>query len=188
SLDADEEALRTRCERLVKKLKGDARRNRNQAEGIDDTNTYGVLAAEGFLPGYGLDTGAETLTHVAPRHSSDINDWELRRNTTLTVREYVPCKLIYVDDYIFDPRQFHLVPEEPLVFAVDVASESVQETGPSTKADSGASSMAVTQIPGVAICDVDAPHHSYISDDEDYRFQMAVAVFAQDQGRHSGGK
>lgn len=32
------------------------------------------------------------------------------------------------------------------------------------------------------------PHHSYISDDEDYRFQMAVAVFAQDQGRHSGGK
>lgn len=188
ALDADEEALRARCERLVKKLKGEAKRNRSQAEGFDDTNTYGVLAAEGFLPGYGLDTGAVTLTHVAPRHSSDISDWELRRNTALAVREYVPGNLIYANAHKFVPRHFHLIPEEPLVFAVDVASESVRETGPNTKAGSEASSMSVTQIPGVAICDVDAPHHSYISDDEDYRFQMAVAVFAQDQGRHSGGK
>lgn len=188
ALDADEEALRARCERLVKKLKGAARRNRNQAEGIDDTNTYGVLAAEGFLPGYGLDTGAVTLTHVAPRHSSDISDWELRRNTALAVREYVPGNLIYANAHKFVPRHFHLIPEEPLTFAVDVASESVQETGPSVKAGSEASSMTIAQIPGVAICDVDAPHQSYISDDEDYRFQLSTAVFAQDQGRHSGGR
>src|SRR5690606_8981516 len=96
--------------------------------------------------------------------------------------------LIYANAHKFVPRQFHLVPEEPLVFAVDVASESIQETGPSAKSGSEASSMSATQIPGVAICDVDAPHHSYISDDEDYRFQMSVAVFAQDQRRHSGGK
>ncbi|WP_273660939.1 hypothetical protein, partial [Pseudomonas aeruginosa] len=125
ALDADEEALRARCERLVKKLKGEAKRNRSQAEGFDDTNTYGVLAAEGFLPGYGLDTGAVTLTHVAPRHSSDISDWELRRNTALAVREYVPGNLIYANAHKFVPRHFHLVPEEPLVFAVDVASESI---------------------------------------------------------------
>ncbi len=187
ALDADEEALRSRCERLVKKLKGEAKRNRNQAEGIDDTNTYGVLAAEGFLPGYGLDTGAVTLTHVAPRHSTDISDWELRRNTALAVREYVPGNLIYANAHKFVPRHFHLVPEEPLVFAVDVASEAIQETGRSAQSNTQAASMAATQIPGVAICDVDAPHHSYISDDEDYRFQMPVAVFAQDQGRHSGG-
>lgn len=188
ALDADEEALRARCERLVKKLKGVAQRNRNQAEGFDDTNAYGVLAAEGFLPGYGLDAGAVTLTHVAPRHSSEISDWELRRNAALAVREYVPGNLIYANAHKFVPRHFHLIPEEPLVFAVDVASESVQETGPSAKAVSETSSMAMMQILGVAICDVDAPHHSYISDDEDYRFQMSVAVFAQDQGRHSGGK
>lgn len=187
ALDPDEEALRTRCERLVKKLKGDARRGRNQAEGIDDTNTYGVLAAEGFLPGYGLDTGSVTLTHVAPRHNADISDWELRRNTALAVREYVPGNLIYANAHKFVPRHFHLVPEEPLVFAVDVASESVQETGRQTQAGSDSASLGATPVPGIAICDVDAPHHSYISDDEDYRFQMAVAVFAQDQGRHSGG-
>lgn len=188
ALDADEEALRSRCERLVKKLKGDTRRTRNQAEGIDETNTYGVLAAEGFLPGYGLDTGSVTLTHVAPRHSTDISDWELRRNTALAVREYVPGNLIYANAHKFVPRHYHLIPEEPLVFAVDVASESVIETAHGRQTGgSQVASMGATQIPGVAICDVDAPHHSYISDDEDYRFQMPVAVFAQDQGRHSGG-
>lgn len=188
ALDADEEALRSRCERLVKKLKGDAKRRSNQAEGVDDTNTYGVLAAEGFLPGYGLDTGAVTLTHIAPRHSSDISDWELRRNTALAVREYVPGNLLYANAHKFLPRHFHLTAEEPLTFAVDVANESVQEVGSSKqKNNQQSASMASMQLSGVAICDVDAPHHSYISDDEDYRFQMSVAVFAQDQGRHSGG-
>lgn len=188
ALDADEEALRGRCERLVKKLKGDAKRGFNQAEGIDDTNTYGVLAAEGFLPGYGLDTGAVTLTHIAPRHSSDISDWELRRNTALAVREYVPGNLLYANAHKFLPRHFHLTAEEPLTFAVDVANESVQEVGSSKqKNNQQSASMGTTQLSGVAICDVDAPHHSYISDDEDYRFQMSVAVFAQNQGRHSGG-
>src|SRR5690606_664818 len=82
---------------------------------------------------------------------------------------------------------FHLVPEEPLVFSVDVARESVVETGKSAQTTSEVAALGTTPVPGVAVCDVDAPHHSYISDDEDYRFQMSVAVFAQDQGRHSGG-
>ena len=79
------------------------------------------------------------------------------------------------------------MPEEPLVFSVDVARESVVETGKSAQANAEVAALGAIHVPGVAICDVDAPHHSYISDDEDYRFQMSVAVFAQDQGRHSGG-
>ncbi len=190
ALDPDEEALRSRCERLVKKLKGDARRRANQAEGVDDTNTYGVLAAEGFLPGYGLDTGAVSITHIAPRFGSDIFDWELRRNSALAVREYVPGNLIYANAHKFVPRTFHLVPEEPIVFAVDLVNESIQETGGLGKAGAPtqAESIGVSSLFGVQVCDVDAPHQSYISDDEDYRFQLPVAVFSQDQGRHSGGK
>lgn len=190
AMDPDEEALRSRCERLVKKLKGEARRRANQAEGIDDTNTYGVLAAEGFLPGYGLDTGAVSITHVAPRFGSDISDWELRRNSALAVREYVPGNLIYANAHKFVPRTFHLIPEEPIVFAVDLANESVQETGGLGQAASPAQTEAMgsSTIFGVQVCDVDAPHQSYISDDEDYRFQLPVAVFGQDQGRHSGGR
>ena len=187
ALDADEEALRYRCERLVKKLKGDARRRVSQAEGIDDTNTYGVLAAEGFLPGYGLDTGAVTITHEAPRYGSDISDWELRRNTALAIREYVPGNLIYANSHKFVPRRFHLTPEEPMVFTVDVLSESVQETGGVQGANAQSGALGAMTLPGISMCDVDAPHQSYISDEEDYRFQMPVAVFGHDQGRHAGG-
>ena len=90
-------------------MKGEARRRTNQAEGIDDTNTYGVFAAEGLLPGYGLDTGAVSITHVAPRFGSDISDWELRRNSALAVREYVPGNLIYANAHKFVPLIFNLV-------------------------------------------------------------------------------
>jgi ATP-dependent helicase YprA (DUF1998 family) len=189
AMNPDEEALRSRCERLVKKLRGEARRRANQAEGVDETNTYGVLAAEGFLPGYGLDTGAVSITHIAPRFGSDIADWELRRNSALAVREYVPGNLIYANAHKFVPRTFHLIPEEPIVFAVDLANESIQETGGLAQPTAAVQTEALgsANIFGVQVCDVDAPHQSYISDDEDYRFQLPVAVFGQDQGRHSGG-
>ncbi|MBL3824115.1 MULTISPECIES: DEAD/DEAH box helicase [unclassified Marinobacter] len=188
SLDADDEALRGRCERMVKRLKGDLRRFGSKAEGFDETNTYGVLAAEGFLPGYGLDSGAVTLTHVAPRYGSDISDWDIRRNSALAVREYVPGNLIYANGHKFVPRTFQLLPEEPLTFSVDLETESVVETGGSRRQEEAQpESMGATHIQGVSVCDVDAPHNSYISDDEEYRFQMPVAVFAQDQRRHSGG-
>jgi hypothetical protein len=137
-----------------------------------------------------LDTGAVSITHVAPRFGSDISDWELRRSSVLAVREYVPGNLIYANAHKFVPRTFHLIPEEPIVFAVDLADESVQETGGLGLAavPSQTDSLGSTTIFGVQVCDVDAPHQSYISDDEDYRFQLPVAVFGQDQGRHSGGR
>ena len=187
SLEADEEALRTRCERLVKKLRGEQRRRRAEREGVDDTNTYGVLAAEGFLPGYGLDTGAVTTTHEAPRYATDFSDWELKRGTVLALREYIPGNLVYANGNKFVPRRFHLEAEEPLAFAVDVVAESVQELGARDDAE-GSGSLASTHVRGIPMCDVDAPHQSFISDDEDYRFQMAVAVFGHEQGRHSGGE
>ena len=187
ALDSDEEALRARCERLVKKLKGEARRRASQAEGFDDTNTYGVLAAEGFLPGYGLDTGAVTINHEAPRFGSDFQDWELRRNTAVAIREYIPGNLIYANGHKFVPRRFHLKPEEPLRFHADVAAQAIGETGASANRD-GTSSLSAVGILGVAMCDVDAPHQSYISDEEDYRFQMPVAIFGYEQGRHGGGR
>lgn len=188
TLEADEEALRYRCERLVKKLKGATQRRRSQAEGVDETYTYGVLAAEGFLPGYGLDTGAVSVTHIAPRHATDIWDSEIRRGTALAVREYVPGNLIYANGHKFVARHFQLEARDSMMFAVDVEHESVQETGTSSTQTDGVSSMATTVMPGVAMCDVEAPHQSYISDEEDFRFQMPVAIFAQDQGRHAGGQ
>jgi len=65
-LEPEDEALFRRCGRLVQRLKGTARRTRREAEGYEDVNTFGVLAAEGFLPGYGLEVGSVLGTAEIP--------------------------------------------------------------------------------------------------------------------------
>lgn len=186
TLDPDEDALRLRCDRLVKKLKGVETRQRREAEGYDDTNTYSVLAAEGFLPGYGLDAGAVVGFHQAPRYGSELRDWELRRSPALALREYVPGNLIYANGHRFYPRFFHLEATEPTFFQVDVANEAVHEIG--TLPPGGTAGLGTTTLAAVPICDVDLPHQSHISDDEDHRFQLPVSVFGHEQSRHGSGK
>ncbi len=184
TLDPAEDALRRRCDRLVKRLKGIKRRKDREAEGYDDTYTMGVLAAEGFLPGYGLDSGAVAGFHQAPRFDRDLNDYQLRRATALAVREYSPGNLIYANGHRFIPRFFQLDAEEPKRFVVDVEAQAVRELEATT---TGAASMSAQAIHAFPVCDVDLPHQSHISDDEDYRFQMGVAVYGQERDRHDGG-
>ena len=183
TLDPEQDALRNRCDRYVKRLKGTDQRRRREAEGFDDTNTYGVLAAESFLPGYGLDSGWVIGTYEAPKHNMSFRDWELRRNPALALREYVPGNLIYANGQRFIPRYFRLEPGEPVRFLVDVSNEAVAEVATSSTAGLGAQT-----IPAVPICDVSLPHNSMISDDEDYRFQLSVAVYGYEQSQHGGGK
>jgi ATP-dependent helicase YprA (DUF1998 family) len=183
TLDPEQDALRNRCDRYVKRLKGTDQRRRREAEGFDDTNTYGVLAAESFLPGYGLDTGWVIGTHEAPKHNMSFRDWELRRSPSLALREYIPGNLIYANGQRFIPRYFRLEPGEPVHFLVDVSNEAVNEVAASTTASLGAQT-----IPAVPICDVSLPHDSMISDEEDYRFQLSVAVYGYEQPQHGGGK
>lgn len=186
TLDPDEDALRLRCDRLVKKFKSIETRRRREAEGYDDTNTYAVLAAEGFLPGYGLDIGAVVGFHQAPRYGTDLRDWELRRALALALREYVPGNLIYANGHRFYPRFFHLEASEPTIFQVDVTNEAVVEVG--TAPAGGAIGLGAMALAAVPICDVDLPHQSHITDDEDYRFQLPVSVFGYEQSRHGAGK
>ena len=183
TLDAEQDALRNRCDRYVKRLKGTDQRRRREAEGFDDTNTYGVLAAESFLPGYGLDSGWVIGTYEAPKHNMSFRDWELRRNPALALREYIPGNLIYANGQRFIPRYFRLEPGEPVRFLVDVSNEAVAEVATSSTAGLGAQT-----IPAVPICDVSLPHNSMISDDEDYRFQLSVAVYGYEQAQHGGGR
>ncbi len=185
TLDLDEDALRGRCDRLIKKLKGIESRRRREAEGYDDTNTYAVLAVEGFLPGYGLDIGTVVGFHQAPRYGSELRDWELRRALALALREYIPGNLIYANGHRFYPRFFHLEAIEPTVFQVDIANEAIVEVG---SAPAGAAmGLGATALAAVPICDVDLPHQSHITDDEDYRFQLPVSVFGYEQARHGAG-
>jgi hypothetical protein len=183
ALEPEEDALHARCDKFVKKLKGTARRRHREAEGFDDTNTFSVLAAEGFLPGYGLDTGWIVALHEAPRYATDLQDWELRRNPGLAIREYIPGNLIYANGHRFIPRVFHLEPQEsPVAVTVDVQNEAVGDV------DGAVAALGAQILPAVAICDVDLPHDSQISDEEDYRFQLGVAVFGKELPQHAGGR
>ncbi|MGB3613478.1 MAG: hypothetical protein WBA10_06755, partial [Elainellaceae cyanobacterium] len=161
-------------------MKGIKSRSRRDAEGYDDTNTYGVLAAEGFLPGYGLDIGSIRGTAQMPRSISWLRDFDLPRPPAVALREYVPGNLIYANGQRFVPRFFHLEPEDPTHFQVDVAHEAISEIG--TGQSAGA--LGASNLQAVPACDVDLSHQSNISDDEDNRFQLPVTTLGYEQDRH----
>lgn len=184
ALDPEDDALFRRCDRLVKRLKGQTFRKGSDAEGVDDTITYSILAAEGFLPGYGLDGGHIQGTAQMPRSITWMSDFDLPRPPSVALREYVPGNLIYANGQRFVPRYFHLEPEDPTYFQVDAASEAIKEIGSGQQLSSSLSSASIKAVP---MCDVDLSHQSNISDDEDNRFQMPVTILGYEQGRHGGG-
>ncbi len=187
TLESEDDAHYKRCDRLIKKLKGLQTRRRAEAEGVDDINTYGVLAVEGFLPGYGLDTGSVTGMAEVPYWQLGSMDFALPRPTSMAVREYVPGNLIYANGHRFVARRFHREAEEERsempVFEVNVDREAVCETSVTATAGSiGAASLRT-----ISVCDVDLVHISQISDEEETRFQMPMSVYGREKGRHNGG-
>jgi len=189
TLDPDEDALYQRCDRLVKRYKGRLRRERREAEGYDDVNTYNVLAAEGFLPGYGLEIGAIIGTARLPRHLAGGADFDLPRPPAVALREYVPGNLIYANGHRFVTRFLHLqAVEEPTVFQVDWSAQAVAEVGVGGQGTTTPAGLGASRLRAIPMCDADLTHVSHISDDEDYRFQLPVAVFGYELGRHSGGQ
>lgn len=184
TLDGDEDALYRRCDRTVKRLKGVGQKSSAEAEGFDDRYTYGVLAAEGFLPGYGLETGSVRGMALIPASVGSEGDYALPRPAAVALREYVPGNLVYANGRRFVPRQFHLATNEPLEFQVDLAHEAVSQVG---TAREGVASLSGGGLLAVEMCDVDLAHTSHISDEEQFRFQMSVAVYGYEQGRHGGG-
>jgi len=184
TLERDEEALRDRCERLIKRFKGQTRRQLREREGYDDTVTYSVLAAEGFLPGYGLERGSVIATADVPWYVG-MSDFHLSRPAAVAVREYVPGNMIYANGHRFVPRYFRLSAEDPVHFEVDPAHEAVKEVGGGP--DDGVATLGERALAAVPISDVELRHSSHIKDEEDYRFQLSVALYGEERGRHGQG-
>jgi hypothetical protein len=183
-LDPEDKAHERRCEKVIQRLKGTSTRSRGGAQGgPEDSETMGALAREGFLPGYGLESGSIVGLAEPPRMTWGLDDFELPRPPTLALREYVPGNAIYANGFRFVPRRFQLTPEETLRFRVVVEQQVVQEVG----ADAAAAPLAVQEIRAVPVCDVILPSQSQISDEEDFRFQMPVATYGNDRGYHRGG-
>ena len=183
SLAPEEDALFRRCDRFVKQIKATDRR-RDQAEGYDDFNTFSVLAAEGFLPGYGLEVGAVVGWADIPFWQATAKAFSLPRPPATALREYVPGNLIYANGHKFVARRFHREPgqehAEMPFYEVSLEHQAVKET-------SGSNSTFGTVIQTMAVCDADLIHTSHISDEEDLRFQLGVAVYGLEQGQHNGG-
>ena len=197
TLDPDEEALFRRCDTLVKQLKG-ARRRRSQAAGHDDSNTYSVLAAEGFLPGYGLEVGSVTGWAEIPFWHDSAMSFALPRPPAVALREYVPGNLIYANGHRFVARRFHRdvqrlgsgspgtppgSPEEMPHYEVSTEREAIRQSEAG-----GSKTLGSNAIQTIGVCDVDLSHSSHISDEEELRFQMGVATFGLERGQHSGGR
>ncbi len=187
TLDTEDEAHYRRCDRLIKKLKGLQPRHRRETEGMDDINTYGVLAAEGFLPGYGLDNGSIVGMAEVPFWQLGSMDFDLPRPPSTALREYVPGNLIYANGHRFVARRFHREAEENRsevpFFEVNIEREAVAEKN----IGQAAGALGAGELRAISVCDVDLVHQSQISDEEDNRFQMQVSVFGRERGRHNGG-
>lgn len=183
-LDPEDKAHERRCEKVIARLKGTYTRGRGRAQGgPDDSETMGALAREGFLPGYGLESGSVVGTAEPPRMTQGLDDFDLPRAPTLALREYVPGNAIYANGFRFVPRRFQLTPEETLRFRVVVEQQVVQESG----TDSATAPLGQHEIRAVPVCDVILPSQSQISDEEEFRFQMPVATYGNDRGYHRGG-
>jgi len=184
TLDEEDKSLYQRCDRLVRRMKGQDTRGKGDAEGYDDVETYGVLAAEGFLPGYGLEGGSIRAVAQLPRWQTGSSDFVLPRPPAVALREYVPGNLIYANGNRFVARYFQLVPQEPAFFEVNIESGTAIEVPGSANA---AGNLGSAALPAVPVCDVQLTHRSHISDEEDFRFQMPVTIFGTERGRHEAG-
>lgn len=187
-LDREDEALFSRCNEVVKRLKGTARRTRREAEGYDDVNTFGVLAAEGFLPGYGLEVGSVLGTAEIPFWRTGAKAFSLPRPPSVALREYVPGNLIYANGNRFVARRFHRDIDEQRAemptFEISTERQAVKETNLGV----APGTLDGTVLQAIAVCDVDLVHQSHISDEEELRFQMGVAVYGLERDQHNGGR
>src|SRR5439155_12352719 len=153
TLNEEETAVRRRCDRLIRRLKGELNRQAAEVEGLDDTNTYAVLAVEGFLPGYGLDRGSVLGSAEMPCGLPGPAEYLLPRPHTMALREYVPGNLICANGHKSVLRLYHLEATYPLTFHVNLANEAIMEA----EAAMGAAGALVLRA--VPICDLDLPHH-----------------------------
>ncbi len=186
--EPEDDALFKRCDALVKRLKGTARRVRREAEGYDDVNTFGALAAEGFLPGYGLEVGSVLGTAEIPFWRTGAMEFALPRPPSVALREYVPGNLIYANGNRFVARRFHRDIDEQRAEMPTFEISTERQAVKPTNLGAPPSALGAAVLQAIAVCDVDLVHQSHISDEEELRFQLPVAVHGLERDQHNGGR
>ena len=145
-----------------------------------------MLAAEGFLPGYGLEVGLRGRLGRHPVLATGAMDFSLPRPPATALREYVPGNLIYANGHRFVARRFH--PEtdkeraEMPYYEVSAEHQAVKAASPGAGTTLGGGVLQT-----MAVCDADLIHTSHISDEEELRFQLGVAIYGLELEQHNGG-
>lgn len=185
ALDEESKAEYRRWQSLIERLKGVQKRKRSQAAGIDEFNAMNLLGREGFLPGYGLESGSIVGMAKVPAYLRAGADFDLPRPPAVALREYVPGNRLYANGQQFVARQFLLPPNQvPIAMDVDTSTGSVTQSSSATQ---GASTLSTSNTLAVPICDVFLAHDSQISDEEESRFRMASSIFGTHLRQHEGG-
>ncbi len=182
-LEPEEDRMLSRCRRYLQQL----------AKKEMSNYTLTVLAVEGFLPGYGTyEPGIKAFASRTFLAATGKHDFELSRVSSMALREYVPGNLIYANGGRFKVALYHVPIGEQQVemerYQVHVERERITEVSitADTMQYNGGSQTAM--LAGLAICDVDISYISRISDEEQNRFQMPVAVLGYLKHAHRGGK
>jgi len=180
-LEPEEERVLRRCQTYLKQL----------ADDNATTYTLSVLAREGFLPGYGTyESGIIGYTgrNYAQSQTTARQGLELTRAPAMAIREFVPGNLIYANSGRFKATQYHLPIREDTSHAQRYIIEPKRELVRLVDEQTGyRDAQSHSPLVGLPICEIDLSYVSRISDDEQNRFQLPVAIFGKLLERHQGG-
>lgn len=186
NITREEEKQRSFCQRYLKEMSTPSYlKDKNESMGID-TSLFGVLASEGFLPGYGLDEGQIKGFADFQNYLPGAKNFTIARSKFSALREYVPGNLIYAHGHRFAPKYIRFQPNEDSIRQIvfDPVNEAVAVAGSGDLSGDGNSQSLV----GITISDVVMPYEGAISDEEEYRFRMSTAVYGTAESQHQGGK
>jgi ATP-dependent helicase YprA (DUF1998 family) len=176
-IEKEEEQLLRRCDEFIQRI---VRRDHS-------TYTLSVLGNEGFLPGYGVYEGGVTASaRRGFSRQSGPQLFDLSRNDTVALREFVPGNRLYANRGSFFVSRYHLGVEESVnlqtlrVNPVKGIVADGSESG-SYGQDGG------VQIDALPITDLDLAHEGRITEDENLRFSMPVSVVGRTRKKNRGG-
>jgi ATP-dependent helicase YprA (DUF1998 family) len=182
-LEPEEDRMLGRCRRYLQQL----------AQKEMSNYTLTVLAVEGFLPGYGTyEPGIKAFASRTFLAATGKHDFELSRVSSMALREYVPGNLIYANGGRFKVALYHVPIGERQVemerYQVNVERERITEVSMTSDMMQYNGGSQAAMLAGLPICDADISYISRISDEEQNRFQMPVAVLGYLKQTHRGGK
>jgi ATP-dependent helicase YprA (DUF1998 family) len=180
--DPLDKVIKYRLERFLSQMRPGAQPQNTEAIS-EEAYTLSYLALEGFLPGYGLDTGS-ILGEYSSGGAGVSRALSIRRSPAVALREFAPGNLLYALGSKYIPRRYHLGDKPPLAFNYDPETSTIVEEG---STDNTFATPVAGQILSLELQDTEILHYSTISDEEDYRFSMPSEVLGMSMETHEGG-